>query len=129
MHQLNTAYDTLTQESRTAIASAERAINDYLAEPERDVLNIQNIPEMMRQVAGAVRFLQLPTPASMLSQLASYLQQRINSGTRIDDDTLAYIADVMMAVDHHLDGFENHRPVSKQALDVGQHSLSQLLAA
>lgn len=129
LHQLNTAYDTLTQESRTAIASAERAINDYLAEPERDVLNIQNIPEMMRQVAGAVRFLQLPTPASMLSQLASYLQQRINSGTRIDDDTLAYIADVMMAVDHHLDGFENHRPVSKQALDVGQHSLSQLLAA
>ena len=129
MHQLNTAYDTLTQESRTAIASAEQAINDYLAEPERDVLNIQNIPEMMRQVAGAVRFLQLPTPASMLSQLASYLQQRINSGTRIDDDTLAYIADVMMAVDHHLDGFENHRPVSKQALDVGQHSLSQLLAA
>ncbi|SLJ84211.1 hypothetical protein DABAL43B_1013 [Psychrobacter sp. DAB_AL43B] len=129
LHQLNTAYDTLTQESRTAIASAEQAINDYLAEPERDVLNIQNIPEMMRQVAGAVRFLQLPTPASMLSQLASYLQHRINSGTRIDDDTLAYIADVMMAVDHHLDGFENHRPVSKQALDVGQHSLSQLLAA
>ena len=129
LHQLNTAYDTLIQESRTAIASAEQGINDYLAEPERDVLNIQNIPEMLRQVSGAVRFLQLPTPASMLSQLASYLQQRINGGTRIDDGTLAYIADVIMAVDHHLDGFENNRPVSKQALDVGQQSLSQLLAA
>ena len=129
LHQLNTAYDTLIQESRTAIASAEQGINDYLAEPERDVLNIQNIPEMLRQVSGAVRFLQLPTPASMLSQLASYLQQRISGGTRIDDGTLAYIADVMMAVDHHLDGLENNRPVSKQALDVGQQSLSQLLAA
>ena len=129
LHQLNTAYDTLIEESRTAIASAEQAINDYIAEPERDILNIQNIPEMLRQVSGAVRFLQLPTPASMLSQLANYLQQRINSGSRIDDGTLAYIADVMMAVDHHLDGFENNRPVSKQALDVGQHSLSQLLAA
>ena len=84
---------------------------------------------MLRQVAGAVRFLQLPTPASMLSQLASYLQQRINSGARLDDGTLAYIADVIMAVDYHLDGFENNRPVSKQALDVGQQSLSQLLAA
>ena len=129
LHQLNTAYDTLIEESRTAIASAEQAINDYIAEPERDILNIQNIPEMLRQVSGAVRFLQLPTPASMLSQLANYLQQRINSGRRIDDGTLAYIADVIMAVDHHLDGFENNRPVSKQALDVGQHSLSQLLAA
>ena len=129
LHQLNTAYDTLIQESRTAIASAEQAINDYLAEPERDILNIQNIPEMLRQVAGAVRFLQLPTPASMLSQLSNYMHQRIESGGRIDDSTLAYIADVIMAVDHHLDGFEHNRPVSKQALDVGQQSLSQLLAA
>lgn len=129
LHQLNTANDTLIQESRTAIANAEQAINDYLAEPERDMLNIQNIPEMMRQVGGAVRFLQLPTPASMLSQLANYIEQRIESGRRIEDSTLACIADVIMAVDHHLDGFEHNRPVSKQALDVGQQSLSQLLAA
>ena len=129
LHQLNTSYDTLIQESRTAIASAEQAINDYLAEPERDMLNIQNIPGMMRQVAGALRFLHLPTPASMLGQLAIYIEKRIESGRRIEDDTLAYIADVIMAVDHHLDGFENHRPVSKQALDVGQQSLSHLLAA
>ncbi|MGO2671885.1 MAG: hypothetical protein ACTH88_02205 [Psychrobacter celer] len=129
LHQLNTANDTLIQESRTAIANAEQAINDYLAEPERDMLNIQNIPEMMRQVAGAVRFLQLPTSASMLSQLANYIEQRIESGRRIEDGTLACIADVIMAVDHHLDGFEHNRPVSKQALDVGQQSLSQLLAA
>ncbi|MBI0426928.1 hypothetical protein [Psychrobacter sp. NG27] len=129
LHQLNTANDTLIQESRSAIASAEQAINDYLAEPERDMLNIQNIPSMMRQVAGAVRFLQLPTPASMLSQLANYIEQRIEGGRRIEDDTLACIADVMMAVDHHLDGFEHNRPVSKQALDVGQQSLSHLLTA
>ncbi|MGO2386040.1 MAG: hypothetical protein ACTH6Z_02815 [Psychrobacter sp.] len=129
LHQLNTANDTLIQESRTAIASAEQAINDYLAEPERDMLNIQNIPSMMRQVAGAVRFLQLPTPASMLSQLANYIEQRIEGGQRIEDSTLACIADVIMAVDHHLDGFENNRPVSKQALDVGQQSLSHLLTA
>ncbi|MGB6927251.1 hypothetical protein [Psychrobacter sp.] len=129
LHQLNTANDTLIQESRTAIASAEQAINDYLAEPERDMLNIQNIPGMMRQVAGAVRFLQLPTPSSMLSQLANYIEKRIEGGRRIEDSTLACIADVIMAVDHHLDGFENNRPVSKQALDVGQQSLSHLLAA
>ncbi|MDN3452894.1 MULTISPECIES: hypothetical protein [unclassified Psychrobacter] len=129
LHQLNTANDTLIQESRTAIASVEQAITDYLAEPERDMLNIQNIPGMMRQVAGAVRFLQLPTPASMLSQLSNYIEQRIEGKQRIEDNTLACIADVIMAVDHHLDGFENNRPVSKQALDVGQQSLSHLLAA
>lgn len=65
----------------------------------------------------------------MLGQLAIYIEKRIESGQRIEDPTLACIADVIMAVDHHLDGFENNRPVSKQALDVGQQSLSHLLAA
>jgi len=65
----------------------------------------------------------------MLSQLANYIEQRIEGGQRIEDSTLACIADVIMAVDHHFDGFENNRPVSKQALDVGQQSLSHLLAA
>lgn len=129
LHQLDTAYNTLVQESRTAISSAEQAINDYLADDSRDLLNIQNIPEMMRQVAGAIRFLQLPTAASMLSQLASNMEARLTNGQRIDERQLAYIADVIMAVDYRLDGFENNHPVSKKVIDVAQDSLSQLLAA
>lgn len=129
LHQLNTAYDTLVQESRSSVASAEQAINDYMADEDRDLLNIQNIPDMLRQVAGAVRFLQLPTSSSMLSQLATFLDDCVTSDKQIDDDTLAHVANVLATVDYHLDGFENNRPVSKQAIDVGQHSLSQLVAA
>lgn len=129
LHQLNTAYNTLVQESRTTIASAEQAINDYVSEATRDVLNIQNIPGMLRQVAGAVRFLQLATAANMLNQLANYIQQCLTNENPIEETSLAYIADVMMAVDYRLDGFEYNRPVSKRSLDVAQHSLSQLLAA
>ncbi|AMN49242.1 hypothetical protein [Psychrobacter sp. P2G3] len=129
LHQIDTAYNTLVQESRMAISSAEQAINDYLADDKRDLLNIQNIPDMMHQVAGAVRFLQLPTAANMLSQLTTNMQERLASGRNIDDRTLAHIADVLMAVDYRLEGFENNHPVSKQSLDAGQHSLSQLIAA
>lgn len=129
LHQLDTAYHTLVEESRTAISSAEQAINDYLADSSRDLLNIENIPGMMHQVAGAIRFLQLPTAANVLSQLASNLEVRFESGQNIDERTLAHIADVIMAVDYRLEGFENNHPVSKKSLDVAQDSLSQLLAA
>lgn len=129
LHQLDTAYDTLIQESRTAIASAEQALNDYLMDTNRDMLNIQNIPEMIRQVAGAVRFLQLPIAGSMLSQLANHLQQCVIAGKSISDETLAYVADVLMSVDYRLEGFENNHPISKQSLDIAQQSLRQLLAA
>lgn len=129
LHQLDTAYNTLIEESRTAISSAEQAINDYLADDSRDLLNIQNIPEMMRQVAGAIRFLQLPIAASMLSQLAVNLQIRLENGQKLGDQTLAYIADVIMAVDYRLDGLENNHPIGKKVIDIAQDSLSQLLAA
>ena len=129
LHQLNTAYNTLIEESRTAIASAEQAISDYIADSNRDVFNITNIPEKLRQVSGAVRFLNLPISASLLSQLSAYLDHRLTVDSPLDDDTLGYIADVMMTVDYRLDSLENNRPVSQQALDVAQNSLSHLLAA
>ena len=129
LHQLNTAYDTLVEESRTAIASAEQAISDYVADDNRDIFNITNIPEMLRQVSGAVRFLNLPIAASLLSQLSVYLDRRLAMDTPLDDKTLGYIADVMMSVDYRLDSFEHNRPISNQSLDVAQNSLSNLLAA
>lgn len=129
LHQLNTAYDTLVEESRTAIASAEQAISDYVADDNRDIFNITNIPEMLRQVSGAVRFLNLPIAASLLLQLSAYIDHRLTMDSPLDEKTLGYIADVMMSVDYRLDSLEHNRPISKQALDVAQNSLSHLLAA
>ncbi|WP_201532812.1 hypothetical protein [Psychrobacter ciconiae] len=129
LHQLDTAYETLVEESRTALASAEQALNDYLADSSRDALNIQNTPEMLRQVSGAARFLRLPISASMLSQLASYIDERLAANQPLNDSALAYIADVMMSVDYRLESFEHNRPVNQLSLDVAQRSLSQLLAA
>ena len=129
LHQLNTAYDTLVEESRTAIASAEQAISDYVADDNRDIFNITNIPEMLRQVSGAVRFLNLPIAASLLLQLSAYIDHRLTMDSPLDEKTLGYIADVMMSVDYRLDSFEHNRPISNQSLDVAQNSLSHLLAA
>ena len=130
LHQLDTAYATLIQESRTTIANVERAITEYITDPKQDKLHILNLPAMMQQVAGAIRFLQLRDAASMLSRLASYTEAHVlSSTTAVNDEILAQMADVVMAVDYHLEGFENNHPVGKQALAIGQHSLSKLLAA
>lgn len=129
LHQLDTAYDTLVKESRSTISSIEQAITDYLADPNRDIVNMQNTPEMLRQVAGAVRFLQIPAAANLFGQLSVYIEERLADGSVIDEQTLARIADVIMAVDYRLEGFENNRPISKQSLDIALDSLNQLLTA
>lgn len=128
-HQLDTAYDTLVKESRANIRTVEKIVADYLESGRFEFSVLQTLPEMARQVAGAVRFLQLPAIANMCSQLANYVEQCVQENHVLDATTFAHIANVMMAVDYQLAGFENHQPINKRSLDVGQHSLSSLLAA
>ncbi len=129
LHQLDTAYDALVQESRSSIIKAEHAITNYITADDAQLSMLEEMPEMIRQVAGALRFLELPALANMFSQLASFIQSCLASQHPLSEQTLSHIADVLMSVDYRLDGFESNRPVNKRSLDVGQHSLSQLLAA
>lgn len=130
LHQLDTAYSTLVQESRATISTIEQAINDYLSDPQHDRLNIQTIPEMLKQVAGACRFLQLAEVAGLLTRLATFIDNQIlPANETVSQDILAKIADIVMAADYHLEGLEQNHPVGKQALTIGRHSLNKLLAA
>ena len=129
LNQLNSAYETLLKESRITLVHAEQIIDDYLATPEDNPLILQNIPEMLYRVAGALRFLQLSVSSTMLNQLAKFLEQRFASNLPFNEDILANIADVMMCIDYYLENSQHNRPISKESLNVGQYSLSQLLAA
>lgn len=130
LHQLDTAYDVLIKESRDNIATINGAIESYINDPNRDVLHIQNIPEMLAQVVGSTNFLNLPKTAEMLSRLSSYMNETtITNRTKLSDRLLASIADVIVAADYQLEGHEQNRPVSKTALLVGRNSLNRVLAA
>lgn len=129
LHQLDTAYGLLISESRTNIATVTVAIDSYLADPNKDALHLQNIPEMLEQVAGALKFLGLIKTASMTLRLGRYMTQAIQNATPLSESLLADIADVVVTADYELEGQERNRPVGKQAILIGQHSLSRILAA
>ncbi len=129
LHQLDTAYEILTKESRINIANISSSIENYLADPNKESLHIQTIPEMLEQVAGAAKFLGLLSTGTMLSRLARYIQAVLDNHQPIKPELLANIADVIVAADYQLEGYEQNRPVSKHALLVGQHSLNRVLAA
>ena len=130
VYQLDTAYDTLVSESRTAIATVEQAISDYIADDDKDLLNLNNTPEMMRQVAGASSFLGLTDEANMLNRLATYMNDQVlENRLTLTDEQLADMADVLMAVDYHLEGLEQNHPVGSHAMHIGHQSLQILLVA
>ena len=130
LHQIETAHNTLVQESRTAIATIETALNDYLNDTDKDILHIKPVPDMMRAISGACLFLNLPRQSQLLKRAATVLQNLIEQqGGKLSEHELAKIADIVMSADYYLESLETNKPAGNHAMYVGYRSLQHMLVA
>ena len=130
LHQIETAHNTLVQESRTAIATIETALNDYLNDTDKDILHIKPVPDMMRAISGACLFLNLPRQSQLLKRGATVLQNLIEQqGGKLSEHALAKIADIVMSADYYLESLETNKPAGNHAMYVGYRSLQHMLVA
>lgn len=130
LHQIETAHNTLVQESRTAIATIETALNDYLNDTDKDILQITPVPDMMRAISGACLFLNLPRQSQLLKRAATVLQNLIEQqGRELSEHELAKIADIVMSADYYLESLETNKPAGNHAMYVGYRSLQHMLVA
>ncbi|QQU06027.1 hypothetical protein I6I87_07945 [Moraxella osloensis] len=130
LHQIETAHNTLVQESRTAIATIETALNDYLNDTDKDILHIKPVPDIMRAISGACLFLNLPRQSQLLKRAATVLQNLIEQqGRELSEHELAKIADIVMSADYYLESLETNKPAGNHAMYVGYRSLQHMLVA
>ena len=130
LHQIETAHNTLVQESRTAIATIETALNDYLNDTDKDILHITPVPDMMRAISGACLFLNLPRQSQLLKRAATVLQNLIEQqGRELSEHELAKIADIVISADYYLESLETNKPAGNHAMYVGYRSLQHMLVA
>lgn len=130
LYQLDTAYSTLIKEGRTSIANIETAFNEYIADTNRDIMHLVNVPEMMRNISGACQFLGLNPSANLLKRSANYMEMLVQNGTHgISETQLAKLADIVTSVDYYLESLEINKPAGQHAIKVGQRSLQNLMVA
>lgn len=130
LHQIETAHNTLVQESRTAIATIETALNDYLNDTDKDILHITPVPDIMRAISGACLFLNLPRQSQLLKRGATVLQNLIEQQSHeLSEHALAKIADIVMSADYYLESLETNKPAGNHAMYVGYRSLQHMLVA
>ena len=130
LHQIETAHNTLVQESRTAIATIETALNDYLNDTDKDILHITPVPDIMRTISGACLFLNLPRQSQLLKRGATVLQNLTEQqGRELSEHELAKIADIVMSADYYLESLETNKPAGNHAMYVGYRSLQHMLVA
>lgn len=130
LYQLESAYTTLVTESRTAIATIENAFNEYSNDERRDILNLVNVPELMRTISGACYFLGLVQTSQLLRRGSNVFDILVQNGANgISAEQLAKVADIISTADYYLESLEVNKPMGLHAIKMGQRSLQQLMVA
>ncbi len=142
IHQLDSAYLDLIKETRQLISDLEHRISDSdfvdtlptsKSADSTDNEALQDIPENLKLIAGALRFLQLTDAANTINRLGLTLEnsELINSSSRVQSGTEKYsnfakIADILLATDHQLSSQQLGQPTVKQAVYTANRSLTEL---
>lgn len=121
---------------RTLEVLAHEAIANFAAAREHFVAFIETnwnhqqldeVPRLLGEVAGALRMLALPLPADYLQGVRQYIaveligRQRVPSGRQLDT-----LADAMASLEYYLEALRERRPGREDILDITRTSLETL---
>ena len=121
---------------RTVEVLAHEAIANFAAAREHFVAfietnwnhqQLQEVPRLLGEVAGALRMLDLSAPADYLQGVRQYIavellgKQRVPSGRQLDT-----LADAMASLEYYLEALRERRPGRDDILDITRSSLETL---
>lgn len=110
---LNTLIDQLTQYSQS-----------------QDVSLLQTTPEQLREISGALLFLESEQGHQILQKAANLLEHNILANHKtLSLDQLRLLADAIASADLYFEQLQNQQPLLSQAMQVGQQSIEELSKA
>lgn len=127
-HQLYGAMHTIIQESRDLLNTAMQDINNYLE--DHDVLHLGNVAEQLESISGVMVFLNAPLGQDILKRTAFYFNSRFQVDQAPPTEReFNLLANIMMSMDHYLEGLALQKPIGIRPFDMGLKSIEQLQAA
>ncbi|HZW17302.1 MAG TPA: Hpt domain-containing protein, partial [Luteimonas sp.] len=120
---------TLEVLAHEAIANFGAAREHFVAfiETNWDHSRLADVPQLLGEVGGALRILDLPEPADYLEGVRRYIEreliarQRVPSGRQLDT-----LADAMASLEYYLEALRERRPGREDILDITRSSLETL---
>ncbi|MGB3394418.1 MAG: Hpt domain-containing protein [Stenotrophomonas sp.] len=118
--------EVLAHEAIANFAAAREAFIAFI-ETNWDHARLQDVPRLLDEVAGALRMLNLPTPADYLGGVRQYIgveligRKRVPGGRQLDT-----LADAMASLEYYLEALRERRPGRDEILDITRSSLEAL---
>ena len=129
--------DQLAQESRKVMGVLSRAAAANFAEVRGafvafietnwDHAALKKVPDMLTEVSGAMRILELPEPAGYLDALRAYSERELIARKRVPDGVqLDTLADALSSMEYFLESLRDPRDTRTDLLGKARSSLEAL---
>ncbi|RDZ26934.1 Hpt domain-containing protein [Lysobacter silvisoli] len=114
---------------REAIANFGDARQSFVAfvETNWDHAELDEVPRVLDEVAGALRMLELPLPADYLTGVKRYTEVELIGRRRVPNgQQLDTLADALASLEYYLEALREQRPNRDDILDIARQSLEAL---
>jgi chemosensory pili system protein ChpA (sensor histidine kinase/response regulator) len=115
------------KESLVDIERCKEAIQIYGAE-NRDFKELDGIPEVFSNLAGAMSLLSLDTMVSLVSRISDFLNERIKEGRALSDAEIDDLAEAISGAEVYLEVMDTSGIDQQDYIDAGQRAMDSLLS-
>ena len=121
------AHLQLLREARRGLDVVKTSIVDFVT-ANWDVVHLQQLPEIVREVCGALDMVQLPKITGHLRTLGEYIDDRLLKGHKPDWQELDVFADAVSGADYYLERLtDEHAMGTEDILQLVERSVSHLM--
>ncbi len=124
---LNEARIAVVSESMTALTLIKRAVGSFL-DSSGDKLHIKNVGKSLRDVAGALLFLENERVCKMLHELDDFIASVLEGKVEPGEAQMEAFADAVTGIEYFLDSLSGQSASADDALALAADSLEQLRA-
>ncbi|ASP39718.1 hypothetical protein CHH28_13995 [Bacterioplanes sanyensis] len=124
---LNEARIAVVSESMTALTLIKRAVGSFL-DSSGDKLHIKNVGKSLRDVSGALLFLENERVCNMLQQLEEFIARVVSGALEPSESQMEAFADAVTGIEYFLDSLSGQSASADDALSLASDSIDQLRA-
>ena len=124
LDRLDEAQMVLLYETKNAIDAVSNLLTEHLN--SKDLPSIQDIPARLREIAGALLFINVEVAQTAVKNAADFIESQINQDRQLTEDQINFVFDALASADMLIDNLKNNQPVMQIMFDVALASSEKL---
>ena len=124
LDRLDEAHEALLNEAKTLVDLSSQILVQYAQ--DHNLAAVENIPTQLREIGGALLFLNAEAGQTALRTAADFIQQQIETSGSINLEHLNHTLDTLASADMMIDNLKYKQPVLQSMFNVALQSSEKL---